>query len=89
MVPGENEGEATEVQEPKAYDVKVLLEDLKEEGLELAEDAAGKVYHGVKKWLKDSAALSANKFDDLVVPFLDELDDIVEPQIDKIDGEVG
>lgn len=73
----------------KAYDIGALGERLKAKGLDLAEGAAGIVYVEVKEWLKESAALSENKFDDLASPFLDQLDTVVLPQIDKIDGAVG
>lgn len=70
----------------KAYDFADLTEKLKAEGLDLAEAGATKVYAATKAWLKESASLSENKFDDLVVPFLDQLDVVVMPQIDLING---
>lgn len=73
----------------KAYDIKDLGERLKAKGLDLAEEAVGIVYKETKEWIKESAALSENKFDDLAAPFLDQLDAVVLPQIDKIDGAVG
>jgi hypothetical protein len=73
----------------KAYDIKALAEKLKGKGLDVAEDMAGHVYVAVKEWAKESAALSANKFDDLAAPFYDQLDAIVLPQIDKIDNKQG
>ena len=72
-----------------AYDLKLLGDKLKEEGIELAEDAAGKAYKALRAWFVESAALSENKFDDLVVPFISQVDNVVLPQIDKIDGKVG
>jgi len=71
----------------KAYDLKGLLEKLKGEGLELAEDAAESVYKATKEWLKESAALSTTPIDDMIVPFLDQLDPIVLPLVDKINPE--
>lgn len=73
----------------EAYDVKDLGEKLKAEGLELAEDAAGKVYKALIAWFKESAALSKNPFDDMVVGFIPQIDAVVLPQIDKIDGTPG
>lgn len=76
-----------------AYDLKALGQKLQDQGLPIvldaAESAAGKVYVAVKEWLKESAALSSNKIDDVVVPFLDYVDPLVLPQIDKINGKVG
>lgn len=73
----------------KAYDLKDLALKLKEAGLSEVEDGAVKSYVAVKEWLKASAALSANPFDNLVVPFLDQLDKVVLPVLDKVDGQVG
>jgi len=72
-----------------AYDLKALGEMLKAKGLIQAEDLAGDAYLVFKTWLKESAVLSENKYDDLAVPFVDQLDAIVLPQIDKIDGAEG
>lgn len=72
-----------------AYDLKALGVMLKAKGLIQAEDLAGDAYLVFKTWLKESAVLSENKYDDLAVPFVDQLDAIVLPQIDKIDGAEG
>lgn len=77
----------------KAYDLKDLATKLEAAGLpvvkEAAEETAKQVYVAVKSWLKESAAKSETKIDDLVVPFVDQLDGIVLPLADKIDGQVG
>lgn len=76
-----------------AYDIKDLGKKLEAAGLPLikncAEETAKVVYKEVKAWLKESAAVSDNKIDDVVMPFIDQIDVIVLPQIDKIDGEIG
>jgi hypothetical protein len=73
----------------KAYDLKELGKRLKAKGLIELEDAAEEIYKELKGWLKESAALSATPYDDIAVPFLDNLDKFVIPQIDKIDGQPG
>jgi len=77
----------------KAYDLKALGEMMAAEGLPIAKEAAeaagGKMYIVLKKWLQESAVLSENKMDDVVMPFIGQLDSIVQPMIDKIDGAVG
>ena len=73
----------------EAYDIKALGEMLKAKGLIEAEDLAAEAYGVFKAWLKESATVSENKYDDLVMPFIDQLDAIVKPQIDKIDGVEG
>jgi len=73
----------------KAYQLTDLAEKLKAEGLDVAEDVAGKVLKCTMAWLKESAALSENKMDDMVAPLLVPIENYILTQIDKIDGEVG
>jgi hypothetical protein len=68
----------------KAYDLKELVGYLKNEGLEIAEEGAKSVYSGFMKWVEDSAKLSKNPFDDVVVFTRKQIDGVVLPQIDKI-----
>lgn len=72
-----------------AYDLKELGKRLKDAGLIEAEDMAEQTYSVLKVWLQESAQLSANPFDNMVVPFIGQLDSLILPQIDKIDGQVG
>lgn len=58
----------------KAYDLNVLLAKLKDQGLELGEEAAKIVLHQLCIWLKESAALSANKIDDVAALGIPELE---------------
>lgn len=77
----------------KAYDLKelgqIIVEEAKKDGLTLAEEAVEKVaksaYLGIKRWASESATVSENKVDDLVMPALNFLDPMVLPQIEKID----
>jgi hypothetical protein len=71
----------------KAYDLKDLAKKLQSKGLDVAEEAAGEAYEAIKEWFTESAALSVNPFDNMVVPFLAQIDSVVLPAIDKIDGE--
>ncbi len=75
--------------EKPAYDLKLYLEKLKAEGLDLAEDAAAKVLKCTFSWLRESAEKSDNKIDDMVAPLLVPVEKYVLTQIDKIDGEAG
>jgi hypothetical protein len=72
----------------KAYDLAVLGEMLKKEGLAGGEVAAAATYKALKKWFADSAAKSSTPFDDLVVAVLPQVDAVVLPQIDKISPDV-
>lgn len=79
-----------------AYDLKVLGERLKAQGLvvvqhgkELGEDAAEVLYKELSQWLKDSALESKTPFDDIAIPMLTKFDEKALAEIDKLDGKVG
>lgn len=71
----------------KAYDLKVLGELAKAKGLNIAEDAAEELYGVLKEWLVQSAQISENKYDDLILAVIPMIDELVLEEIDKIDGE--
>ncbi len=71
------------------YEIGDLWKKLKDQGLDLAEDATGLVYKSVMDWAEDSAKASPTPLDDLAIPFKKQVDALVLPQIDKIDGKVG
>lgn len=73
----------------KAYDVKDLAEKLKQKGMPEVEDMAVIAYQAIKEWAIESAALSENKIDDVLMPALTFLDGMILPAIDKIDGQEG
>jgi hypothetical protein len=66
-----------------------LVEILKKNGLDIAEDAAVMAIKAVFKAIPEIVLATENKFDDLLIPLLG----ILEPQIltlaDKIDGQEG
>lgn len=72
-----------------AYDVQDLLMRLKGDGMDLTEKEVGLFYMHLKDWFKESAAISDNKIDDLIAPFISQLDPIFLPLIDKINGKEG
>lgn len=77
----------------KAYDPKDLVRRLKENGLNVAEDAAKVIVEQTFGWVEDSAKLSTKgiigKLDDVVVSLLPPLKSFILEQVDKIDGEQG
>ena len=73
----------------KAYDLKLLLEELKKLGLDVAEDTAEDLFKLIMKWLKDSAVKSATPYDDIALVIIPKLEELVLAQIDKIDGKEG
>lgn len=66
-----------------------LVEILKSEGLEIAEEQAVALCKGVFKALPKIAQATENKVDDLVVPLLLAVQPKVLEVLDKIDGQVG
>lgn len=77
----------------KPYQLKdlgqMISNEAKKNGLHLAEEAvetlAIAAYNGLKEWAKESAALTANPVDDLVVNFMAYADSFVIGQIQKLD----
>jgi len=70
------------------YDLKKLALMLKDDGLDVAEDAAGKLVNVVFSWMEDAALASENKYDDMAIGLLKPLKAYVMSQVDKIDGKV-
>lgn len=68
----------------KAYDAKELLNELKGNGLELAEESAKVVITSVFAWLEKSAVASENKYDDLLVVIYPKIKEYALEQADKI-----
>lgn len=73
----------------KAYEVKALVEELKKQGLDVAEAAAGGAVKAVSNWLEESVKLSATPFDDIALVVIPKLRDAALAEIDKLDGQVG
>lgn len=72
-----------------AYDLKELAEGFKEEGLELTEAAAGRLFAKACDWFEKSAKESPTPYDDMALVVLPKLKEQVLIQVDKIDGKVG
>lgn len=73
----------------KAYDLKVLVAKLKEKGMDIAEDVAKVALIEILDWVVESAKLSNNNYDDILVAVMPLLKTAMLEQIDKIDGKVG
>lgn len=74
-------------EEVKAYDLKVLVAKLKEDGLDVAEEAARLIVEKSLEWVKESADKSDSIVDDILVKFIPTLKDYIMDEVDKIDGE--
>jgi len=74
----------------KAYDIKELIEIVKEEGGPEAEKFLKANINAVKKWLTLSAPISANKVDDIAIPLsISTLSPLLDKVIDHVDGKIG
>lgn len=73
--------------EKKAYDIKVLAEQLKAKGLDLAEEALVLVVEELFTWVEESATISESIYDDMGLLVLPQLKKMALEQVDKIDGE--
>jgi len=72
----------------KAYDFGVLADRLKEKGMDVAEEAAKIAVGEMLTWLVDSAKLSENVYDDVLIAVIPLFEQTIGEQLDKIDGEV-
>ena len=71
----------------KAYDTKMLLNKLKDRGLDVAEELAVVLVEEVFDWLAESALLSENKIDDILQVLYPVAKKAALEQVDKIDKE--
>lgn len=76
-------------EEMKAYDFAALAIELKNKGLEIAEDSAKHVVEAVLNWIEASAKASATPYDDMALFMMPKLKEIIMKQVDKIDGKEG
>lgn len=70
----------------KPFDPADLVNRLKGQGLDLAEDAAKLVATSVLDWVSDSVVVTDNKFDDMILAVMPVVRDFVLKEIDKLDG---
>ena len=73
--------------EKKAYDFKLLLEKLKSEGVELAEESAKIVVEATFAWLEESATLSSTPYDDLLKVVYPQVKSLALEAADNINPE--
>lgn len=66
---------------------QVLLDELKKQGLDIAEDAAMSTVKAVVKALPPFFLATENKYDDLLVGILPVIEPSLLQVLDKIDGE--
>jgi hypothetical protein len=72
----------------KAWDKSALIEDLKQQGLPLAEEAIAKVVKTTFAWADKSMEMSSGYFEQFGRPALAMVRKFVVAKIDEIDGEI-
>lgn len=70
----------------KAYDVKALVAKCQEKGGPDAEKLAKANFEAIIEWVLESAPLSENKVDDVLVLGIGALKPLVMAALDQIDG---
>jgi len=73
----------------KPFEIAGLAEELKAQGLELAEQGAAVAAKAVLNWVEASVKLTENKFDDFFVMVRPMVEPELSKYIDKIDKQVG
>jgi hypothetical protein len=68
----------------KAYDLQGLLNELKGQGLEMAEESAKIMVLSVFNWIEASAKLSPNPYDDFFMMARPQLMQVIGPALEKI-----
>lgn len=71
----------------KAYDTKALLEILKGQGLEVAEESAKIIINSLFIWIEDSAKLSETPYDDMALVILPQLKTLALSKAEDINPE--
>jgi len=68
----------------KAFDLKALGEELKGQGLELAEESAKIVVKAVFNWVEASVKMTPNPYDDFFIMARPQIEEVLNPVIEKI-----
>ena len=71
----------------KPFDPKELVNKLKDQGLDIAEDAGRILVDAVFDWAEESVQLTPNKFDDMALAVSPVLRKYLLKKIDELDGE--
>ena len=66
---------------------ELIVEELKKEGMDVAEEAAVLAVKALFKVAPKAAAMTENKYDDLLVPVIAVLEPKIMEMLDGIDGE--
>lgn len=68
----------------KAFDLSALGDELKSNGLELAEEASKIAVKSVLNWIEKSVALTENKFDDFFMLARPQIEAVLNPVVENI-----
>ena len=73
--------------EKKAYDLKLLVEKLKEGGIELLEEEAKVLIKATFAWLTESAVISKTPYDNMAAIVYPQVEGLILDQAEKINPE--
>ena len=68
----------------KPFELPALVEELKKEGLEVAEESAKIVAKAVLNWIEASVKMTPNPYDDFFVMARPQIESVMAPAIEKI-----
>lgn len=68
----------------KAFDLELLKNELKAQGLEIGEESAKIAVKAVFNWIEMSVKLSENKFDDFFLLARPQIEAVILPAIEQI-----
>lgn len=71
----------------KAYDLKLLGEELKKEGLEIAEESLKIVVNAMFNFLEKSAELSETPYDNMAAMLYPQIKKLILEEVEKINKE--
>ena len=66
---------------------KILLDEIKKQGLDIAEDAVMGLVKAILEALPKYFMASENKYDDMLIAVLPVITPFIMKELDKIDGE--
>jgi len=68
----------------KAFELSALATELKNQGLELAEESMKVAVVGIFNWIEASVKLTANPYDDFFIMARPQIEAVLNPVVEKI-----
>jgi hypothetical protein len=71
----------------KPFEIGALVDELKKNGLELAEESAKIAAKSILNWIEASVKLTENPYDDFFVMARPQIESVIAPVIEQINPE--